>query len=614
MILQRLYELAQREKLLADPAFGRQAVACRVDIDQDGRLLGLQDLREQKELPPRGTRGKPKVVLTGGKEMAVPVRPVVWDEKRNAWKTTDPASSGKEKPAVFLADTIARVLPVERLFDDSNREKLRSQRSTFWRFLRHVVEQIGDETLGPLVRFAETIESSLEIQEELARQVESFGFKLADTCTLALQEDMGQSVLERPAIQEWWRKFYGRDFESQEEGEYRGLCQVTGEVAAIGSSVKSKIGGLISIGCRAEAFLVTGLSVAESYNLSGAQAGMVSAQGIDGVTRALNALIGNEFRGLKTHERIGGVMFLFWTRQPTDAGVMNLFDPDPTQVSALLDCLGKGRESLAIDDLNAFYLLTLSGNSARVVVRDYLETPLLTLREHLAQWFCDLRIADISKEGQGRPTSVFPLWQLALETALDSERVVPDTPSRLMSAAIQGGVVPESLLVACLRRLRVEGAAGFRAARMALIKLTLLRKEIPVTETLNSDERHPAYLYGRLLAVFEQIQYAALGEVNANVVDKFYGTFSAAPALVFSRLYANAQNHLRKLRGDKPGSFVVLDKRLTEVSSLLPASPPSGQLSFQDQGRFALGYYHQRAKHFEQIAEYKAASEAAKSR
>ncbi len=143
---------------------------------------------------------------------------------------------------------------------------------------------------------------------------------------------------------------------------------------------------------------------------------------------------------------------------------------------------------------------------------------------------------------------------------------------------------------------------------MALIKLILLRRDIPVTDTLDSDERQPAYLYGRLLAVFEQIQYAALGDVNANVVDKFYGTFSSAPSLVFSRLYADAENHLRKLRGEKPGSFVALDKLLTEVSRLLPPSGPKGQLSLQDQGRFALGYYHQRAEQFEQIAERKAKS------
>ncbi len=611
MILQRLYELAQRENLLADPAFARQAVACRVDIDRDGRLLGLQDLRERKELPPRGKGGKPKTVLTRGKELLVPVRPVAWDDKRNAWKTTDAAASGREKPAVFLADAIARVLPVERLIEEAAREKFRSQRSTFWRFLRYAVGQIGDDALLPLVRFADLVESSSELGEELSRQVESCGLGLSDLCTLALHDEIGRTMLENSVVQEWWRKFFARDFERQEEGQYRGLCQVTGEVAAIGSSVKSRINGLVPIGCRAEAYLVTGLTTADSYNWSGAQAAMVSAQGIDGFTRGLHALIGNQLGGRKTSCRIGGVLFLFWMRQPTDPGVMNLFEPEPGQVAALLDSLAKGRESAAIDESNAFYLLTLSGNSARVVVRDYLETPLPSLRRNLAQWFRDLRMADLSRDGQGLPTSVFPLWQLALATALDSDGVAPDVPSRLVSAAIQGVPVPDSLLIACLRRLRAEGAAGFRASRMALIKLALLRKEVPVTEILNADELHPAYVYGRLLAVFEQIQYAALGDVNANVVDKFYGTFSAAPALVFCRLYANAQNHLRKLRGDKPGSFFALGKLLTEVSSQLPPSPPRRQLSLQEQGRFALGYYHQRAKRFEEIAERKAKAAAA---
>ena len=355
---------------------------------------------------------------------------------------------------MLLADTIGRVLPVERLIDESNREKLRSQRSTFWRFLRFVVEQIGDDALQPLLRFADFLDSSPEAQEELACQVESLGLKLADTCTLALQDDMGRTVLERHAVQEWWQRFFARDLETQGEGQFRGLCQVSGEVAAIGSSVKSKIGGLIPIGCRAEAFLVTALSVADSYNLSGVQAAMVSAQGIDGFTRGLNALIGNQIRGLTTHQRIGGVMFLFWTRQPMETGVMNLFEPDPAQVAGLLESLWIGRESLAIDETNAFYLLTLSGNAARVVVREYLETPLPVLREHLARWFRQLRIADLSKDGQGRPTSVFPLWQLAAATAIDSDSAAPDTPSRLMSAAIQGNLVPDSILAGCLRRLR----------------------------------------------------------------------------------------------------------------------------------------------------------------
>lgn len=131
-----------------------------------------------------------------------------------------------------------------------------------------------------------------------------------------------------------------------------------------------------------------------------------------------------------------------------------------------------------------------------------------------------------------------------------------------------------------------------------------------MAETLNPDETHRAYVYGRLLRLFEEVQRTALGDVNATVVDKFYGTFSAAPALVFPRLMANAHNHLRKIRNEKPGAAVDLDKRLGEVLSLLPAAPPAGTFSLADQGRFALGYYHQKAQTFQEIAERKLAKAA----
>src|SRR5262249_58860836 len=100
---------------------------------------------------------------------------------------------------------------------------------------------------------------------------------------------------------------------------------------------------------------------------------------------------------------------------------------------------------------------------------------------------------------------------------------------------------------------------------------------------------------------------SGLGDWSANVVDRFYGTCRAAPALVFSRLFANCRNHLRKLRSEKPGAAVELDKRLAEVTRLLPPSPPAGTLSLADQGRFALGYYHQKARTFAEIAERKLA-------
>ncbi len=608
MILQRLYELAERENLLEDPAVVVRPIACRIDIGADGEFLGLQDLRERVEKPGKG-KLPPKIMIAGGRSLLIPVRPVVRDASGN-WKTTDPAAAGREKPALFLADTIARVLPVDRLIDADKRDKFTSQRSTFWRFLRHAVAELQAQDLTPVLRFADRLDADPEIAERLCSAIESQGFSTSDLCTLALSSDLGKCLIERSDIRLWWREFFNADFAVQQAAGTRGICQVTGRETTIGESVKTKIKGLVSIGCRADSYLVTGLDAANSFNLNGAEASMVSPEGIDGFTRAINTLIANGLQGKTTSHRLNKVMFLFWTRQQQAEQFMMLFEPDPEQVQSLLQSLSRGQQRAQDLEHDAFYMLTLSGNSARVVVRDYLETTLTAVQQSLATWFRDLTIADNSRDGQGHPTSAFPLWKLTLATAMDGDGVAPDTPSRLMAAAIQGTPVPDSILNSCLRRLRAEGAAGFQTQRMALIKLILIRKGISMTETLNGDEQHPAYIYGRLLAVFEQIQYDALGDVNASVVDKFYGTFSAAPALVFSRLFANAQNHLRKLKSEKPGAFVNTDRLLSEIVAMLPASPPKGQLMLQDQGRFALGYYHQRARRFQDIAERKARKSA----
>ena len=605
MILQRLHELSVRKGLLEDPSFIQREVACRIDIGPNGEYLGIHDLRERIELPSKSKKGAPRSVLNNGRSMFVPVRPVVWDEKISRWKATDPAANGKEKPSVYLADTLARVLPLIQLIPAEQKEKFDAQRSTFWRFLSFATNSLGEKEAQPIIAFREKLDDEL-FQERLCSDVERLGLTTSNICTLALQSDRGQTLLDSKAHCDFWRSFFEADSISQQDGQFSGLCQVTGKVGPIGESVKSRLKGLVSIGCRADAYLVTGLGSADSYNLNGAQSAMVSEEGVNSFTRAANALIGNDLGNQKTSYRIGDVLLLFWTRQDSPTDVFNLFEPSLDDVSFLLQSALSGKSPIATAADDAFYLLMLSGNSARVVVRDYIEIPLTKVRSNLAAWFQDLCIAEIGNESFGKPTSLFPLWMLASATALDSDAVAPDTPSRLAFAAIQNRPIPDSILSACLRRLRAEGAKGFRAARMALIKLILIRRGVAMTEVLNEDEKHPAYLYGRLLSVFEQIQYAALGDINANVVDKFYGVFSAAPALVFNRLFNNAQNHLRKLRGERPGTFVSLDRRLTELVSELPPTPPSSQLSMLDQGRFALGYYHQRAKQFEAIAERKA--------
>jgi CRISPR-associated protein Csd1 len=597
MILQRLYELATRpnENLLADLAFEELPVPYVIILGQAGEYLGVQERRGTITIPARKKGAEPKTKPDKGRIIAVP-RP-----------HGSPANPGFAR---FFLDTLPRVLPFP--VDEKDREKAARSRATFWAQMQKAADETQDPALRAVQRFGDAVLSDTGLAKRVLADLDQLKPTANDRCTFAWDPDQGKTILERPEVRDWYQRVFQAFTDQRQQTGPRGICQITGQFGPIPTSHSIKLGGV-------PGGLPTGVSVVsydkqafESYGLEGTANAGISYLGADGYLRALNALIQNKLAGNpRTSLRVGDVLFLFWTREPADTRFMMVLDqPDPAEIERLFESARSGKKDSSSANSNQFYLLGLSGNSARAIIRDYLETPLPRVRDNLATWFRDLTIADATKDGAGKPSCRFPLAFLAVATALDFDSIAPGTQTALLHAALAGGPIPESVLACCLRRLRAEGGAGFRPNRMALIKLVLKRREVPVTETLSSQETDPAYLYGRLLAVFEQIQYAALGEVNANVVDKFYGTFSAAPSLVFSRLFANAQNHLRKLRGEKPGAYVALDRLLSEVSALLPASHPRGQLSLKDQGLFALGYYHQKARRFEEIAERKAQAAA----
>lgn len=118
---------------------------------------------------------------------------------------------------------------------------------------------------------------------------------------------------------------------------------------------------------------------------------------------------------------------------------------------------------------------------------------------------------------------------------------------------------------------------------------------------LEMDNKDPAYLCGRLLAELEAVQRRALPGVSATIVDRFFGTASSAPASVFGRLIRGAQPHLARLERDRPAAHHALQRRIEDILAGLPASGDGKGpgfpriLTLEQQGIFALGYYHQRA-------------------
>lgn len=116
--------------------------------------------------------------------------------------------------------------------------------------------------------------------------------------------------------------------------------------------------------------------------------------------------------------------------------------------------------------------------------------------------------------------------------------------------------------------------------------------------SLDRNHRNIGYQLGRLFAVYELAQRAALGRgVKSTIRDKYFGGASATPASIFPLIITNGQNHLSKVRKDRAGWAVLIERELEEVMGrITPAMPFSlpRSLRLEDQGEFAIGYYHQR--------------------
>jgi CRISPR-associated protein Csd1 len=137
-------------------------------------------------------------------------------------------------------------------------------------------------------------------------------------------------------------------------------------------------------------------------------------------------------------------------------------------------------------------------------------------------------------------------------------------------------------------------AAAIRACLTRDLRLNGDRGEIPVS--LDKDDPSPAYQLGRLFAALEAAQRLALGRgINATIRDRYFGAASATPAGVFPLLLRGAQNHVGRLRKD--GKDYWIEREIGEIVERLPSALPR-VLRLEAQGRFAIGYYHQRQAQF----------------
>jgi CRISPR-associated protein Csd1 len=596
MILRRLYELAERERLLDDPAFEEVPVPWIVKLGPAGEYLGIEDRRGVVTIPAKRKGAPAKTKPDKGKPLSIP---------RAHGNTANPGF------ARCFVDTLARMLPV------SDEPKSVRSRDTFWGQIHQATSATNDPALQAVVAFGRQLQSQRGLKDRVCSDIAALKPAAGDRCAFAWDPDMGRTVVERENVREWFRGFYNSRMREREESGVNGVCQVTGDVCPLPSSHAGKLAGVPG-GIAAGVSLISYDKAAfESYGLEGTANAGVGYRAADAYLRALGALTQEKLPGRpRSRLRIGNVLFLFWTRDAVSCDdIMQLEQPDSADVARLIESADRGAIRYANDE-NQFYCLVLSGNAARAVVRDYLESPLPDVRSNLGRWFRDLQVVDDSYEQQGRVHSCFPLWMLAAATAREMDDVPSEVFSQLMEGALKGYPMPDSTLAACLHRIRAEtGPARFRAPQMALIRLCLNRTHCKgdrrMSESLDHGRAHDdAYVCGRLLAFVARCQSPQDFGASAQILERYFGSASTSPQSVFPTLLRLNRHHINKVRDENPGFAFNLEAELDEL--LLPLKTTgSGApdfpaiLSLPQQGRFALGFYHQRAEYRRQSAERK---------
>lgn len=303
---------------------------------------------------------------------------------------------------------------------------------------------------------------------------------------------------------------------------------------------------------------------------------------------------------------VGDSTVVFWAEKASGSAVEDAFaawfdprrdDPDAAgeRVRALYEF--KQGKPLSADDGQRFFVLGLAPNAARISVRFWQVASIRELGERIFQHFSDLEITLPPKAA--RHPSLYRLLS-SIAVLEKAENIPPNLGGDWMRSILTGAPYPQTLLQAALRRCRAEREVG--PLRAALIKACLNRsrsgREEDLNVSLDCANANTAYRLGRLFAAFERIQEEANPGINATIRDRYFGSASASPVVAFPILNRLKNHHLAKL--ENRGRAVNFERLIGEVMNGLDGAHPfPPTLSLADQGRFAVGYYHQRQKFFE---------------
>ena len=421
-------------------------------------------------------------------------------------------------------------------------------------------------------------------------------------CNLSfrLVDEAVDLVCQSKAVQDHLLKS-GQEYVDIEKSKdkFYGTCLVTGKKTKI-ANLHTDIKGINKT--PKSPFVSANLEAFKSYgkgnNKDNGLMYPIGEQAMFEYTTALNTLLAGENRF-----RIGDVTAICWSAKPTpleehlasliSGGGKDNPDAHIDAVKSLYKSLYNGQYQKP-DGKEKFYLLGLSPNSARIVVRFWHETTVAALSESIAAWYDDLQMV----RGENSPYPEYmPLPRLLGNLVLDGkmENLPSDLIAQVTDAALNNRVLPVSLLQAALRRNKAEQKITYGRASLLkayinrAIRAGRLKNMKELTMSLDRNRQDIGYVLGRLFAVLEKTQAEANPGLNATIADRYFGSASSTPIAVFGTLMRLLPHHLNKLEFE--GRAVQLQWEIRQILEHCQKFP--NHLNFEQQGLFAIGYYHE---------------------
>lgn len=597
MILQALYnyyEAMRKAHRIATPGLEVKPIRWVIVIREDGTFVRLKDLKDPSD---KKSKGQDYLVPAGLKRSGKcpPAQPF-WDNRKYIL--------GYEESAEGVSPCTDRLEDFKRVMAEIAEHY--PDNASFKAVCRFYDHYLGAETPLPEEAHAERI---------LASDWMTFQLQ-GDTELLATQDDA-----------------YDLAAQAYSTEDNLGRCLITGEEKPL-AAFHARI---VAPGSQAGATIASFNDPAYlSYGKKQGENAPISKYASFAHTTALNELLRNE----QTRYTLGDISYVFWNSDLDDPSINETFRtvtfegvrdddtqeqsdtddeqpkrkgkskkkaPNPTQdtykvLEQFKTIRGNRGQGEHWEDARQFYVLGLTAGG-RITIKYWQQGTVSEIFDRVYQHLVDMNI--ISWDGfvdEENP----PLRSLygivkSVSTPSKSSTFATNLVQSIVESILSGNPYPMTLQQACVNRITQERTVS--ELRAAILKGYINRKARIYKQlkeldmALDKQNDNIAYLAGRLFAVLEQIQQASLGKgVNATIRDRFYASASTRPNMVMGRLIALSNHHLSKLRKEKPGLAVNLEKLLGEIFALIPAEAPTfpATFSLDEQSLFAVGYYHQK--------------------